>query len=848
MPDFIQIQPKEELNDPVGKMRVSTPRALTDTDFEYGLQPTKWEFVNLINNRPTAFYNPTSPLTITDVTGTGTTRVVTVLTASPPAVGTPVYIQETTDNNANGWYLVDTVSAGVNFTYVAKGNVANGSVYNSSKTYVFSASFYTGSFITVSASAGAAFTNTGTTVTGTTTYAHGLSVGNPIYVVGTTATTNPPNGSWVVATVPTANTFTFTVVNAPTGTITAAGGATASLYARPNGASIHRAFDGGVQFTAGAAAPGSQMIRQTRRYFRYQSGKGVQFSTGTSVKPNVNVDSLTASGTTVTATTKYPHNLVAGVGILVSGATQSQYNGTWTVATTPTDTTFTFVVNNAPTVSPATGFPIFCNPTSWSGGTVRIGMFDQQNGAFFEYDGQTLYAVRRFSTYQLSGTISATNGSNAITGTNTFFANQLVPGDFIVIRGGSYRVQSITSQTAMLIVPEYKGATASNIVPSKTTDLRVPQSSWNIDKCDGSGPSGYNVDLTKMQMFYIDYSWYGAGAIRWGFRTNLGDIKYCHKLQNNNTNYEAWMRSGNLPAHYESNTIHPYTTLSATLNSGDTTISVIDTSNFPSSGTIRVVGSGNTGTIEYITYTGKTATTFTGLTRGATGGSAATTFTYSATAPQAVELALPAPSAPVSHWGCSVIMDGGFDNDASLQFNAGMTSTTSISSGTTNALLSIRLSPSVDSGITGTLGVREILNRMQLKLTTIDALSTGQFRINLLLNPTVSSGSFTAAGGSSLSQICLHSAGVTTTGGEVMLGFFTNNAGGSTNPTLTTYDLTAIRDIGNSILGGGTNNNVPTTQSNLYPDGPDVVVITATNIGSGSANVQVRISWTEAQA
>ena len=36
---------------------------------------------------------------------------------------------------------------------------------------------------------------------------------------------------------------------------------------------------------------------------------------------------------------------------------------------------------------------------------------------------------------------------------------------------------------------------------------------------DGTGPSGYNLDLSKMQMYYIDYSWYGAGFVRWGLIT-----------------------------------------------------------------------------------------------------------------------------------------------------------------------------------------------------------------------------------------------------------------------------------------------------------------------------------------
>jgi len=44
-----------ELIDPVTKLRVSEPQTLIDTDFEYGLQPTKWETVELINNTPSFF-------------------------------------------------------------------------------------------------------------------------------------------------------------------------------------------------------------------------------------------------------------------------------------------------------------------------------------------------------------------------------------------------------------------------------------------------------------------------------------------------------------------------------------------------------------------------------------------------------------------------------------------------------------------------------------------------------------------------------------------------------------------------------------------------------------------------
>ena len=59
--------PSEEYKDPVGKFRTSQPQALIDTDFEYGTQSTKWETLSLLNNRPFAFYNVTSPINISNV-------------------------------------------------------------------------------------------------------------------------------------------------------------------------------------------------------------------------------------------------------------------------------------------------------------------------------------------------------------------------------------------------------------------------------------------------------------------------------------------------------------------------------------------------------------------------------------------------------------------------------------------------------------------------------------------------------------------------------------------------------------------------------------------------------------
>lgn len=908
------IVPQEEYFDPVNKSRVSQPQSLIDTDFEYGLQSTKWEFVQLLNNKPTVFYDPTTPFVIPNATwslSANGSRNVT-LTGQPvfqgfqdrsiPSANTtygtgnyavPIYIQDATDYNANGFYLASYYTVGNGYTsaynFTVKNPIAAGTIYDSTKTLAFPCNYYSGAPIPINAGANASFLfNTAAApadpriIFCQTVSAHNLYPGNLIFIANAYSATGTLSGSYTVLSTPNTRTFTFSANETPslgvTGTNTLY--PLNSVYSRPAGFSIHRAFDGGIQFSCGPYTPNAQKIRQTRRYFRYQSGKGIQFSTGSVLKPNFNLDQVTYSAGAVTVNTKQPHGMTPGCQIYLSGAAQSDYNGIFTVASVPNDLSFTYGIAGTPS-SPASASGninfITCGAQSWYNGNVRVGMFDRQNGAFFEFDGQTLYAVRRNSTYQIAGNVTVLNGGNVVNGTNTRFADQLKPGDFIVIKGSSYRVTQINSQTQLLISPEFRGpsivAPAAAVV-SKTIDSKVPQSAWNIDKMDGTGPSGYNVDLSKMQMFYLDYSWYGAGFIRWGMRAANGNVTYCHKMVNNNVNTEAYFRSGNLPARYEVNSYPSLTFLTSTLNSVDTSMNVADTTNFPVSGVLRVTDASTfplSGAVEYISYTGKTATTFTGLGRAQVGGGPVSTFTYSAVAPDTVELAAlnsttPAisgtPACFISHWGSSVIMDGRFDNDLSYSFNAGNTAPTNIVPGVRNAILSLRLAPSVDSGRTGAMGIKEVINRMQLKLDSMDislpvstVFSTNPVaRVELNLNGRLLTPAgpinypWQSVGGSSLSQISYYTgtAAVSVVGGESIYGFF---AAG----TRQVEDLTKVRDLGNSILGGGISSFVSHSATDIFPDGPDVLHVLVTPLSSDANRaltipVQSRISWTEAQA
>jgi hypothetical protein len=614
----LPITPGATATDPVEKMRVSTPQSLIDTDFEYGTQSTKWETLAVTNTRPFAYYNPIAPITITGLTTIATSRFVTVTTATTVTAGTPVYIQDATFVGANGLFVAN--GTGTTFTYTAQYPApTTGSILNSGVTTMFLGSRFTGSQIGGTPT----FAFSSTLIQVTTTVPHGLSLGNEITVVGSTEAN--ANGSWFVSRIISDTSFTYHSITAPAAAPT--GGA---VFTRSQGVGLHRAYDGGVKFSSNAQGNNEQLVRQTRKYFRYQSGKGIQFSTGTLVKPSLTTSNVTYSGTSVTVTTRDAHNLQVGSSVTMTGATfPTSVNGTYRVINVVSATQFIYTI---PVSIPSGGTvegPYTVSAANWTGSTNRVGIYDDQNGVFFEFDGTTLSVVRRSSTYQIAGDVVVTNGSNTVTGTNSVFSKQLVPGDFIVIKGTSYRILNITSDTVLTLTSSYRGATItapSFGIVTKTVDTKVPQDSWNLDKMDGKGQSQFAIDLSKMQMFYIDYSWYGAGYIRWGFRGTDGVVTYCHKMINNNVNFEAYMRSGNLPARYETSTVPATTFATATLGSADNVLFVGDTSKFPTPDPLAAVPYAPTlairnaaGTYEFVNYRGKTPTSFTGLVRAQAG-------------------------------------------------------------------------------------------------------------------------------------------------------------------------------------------------------------------------------------
>ena len=521
------------------------------------------------------------------------------------------------------------------------------------------------------------------------------------------------------------------------------------VYGRPDSFFVHRPFDGGVQLGTGGPAHGAQAIRQSKKYIRYQSGKGCMYTTGALFAPSYDLLTVTSNGltqgSTITVTTDdVDHNLQVGAKIRLIGIATSGYDGTYTIASITNERTFTVLAQIAlgGTTAEFTDQPQV-SLYQWNGATVRSGIFDDQNGIYWEYDGQTTNAVQRTATRQLAGVVTVTPNSNTVTGTGCRFREQVKAGDRIVIRGMTHVVSSVASNTSMYVTPDYRGVnTSQGVKVCAVVDKKAKQEEFNRDKMDGNGKSGYNWDVSKMQMIGIQFSWYGAGFIDYMARGNKGDFVFAHRMRNSNINTEAFMRTGNQPVRYEVTNEGPNGRLELDMTTVQTTVPLVDASFFPATGGTVFIDN------EIITYTGKTGDTLTGATRAATltNFNAGSTRNYTAGAATThfrntgVVLISNTASPIISHWGSAYLTDGNFDEDRGYLFSyasTGLSLTT-----TKQTVFLLRLAPSVSNALTGDLGDRDLLNRAQLLLDGVEITTdvpgagvNGQLVVQGVLNP-----------------------------------------------------------------------------------------------------------------
>ena len=95
---------------------------------------------------------------------------------------------------------------------------------------------------------------------------------------------------------------------------------------------------------------------------------------------------------------------------------------------------------------------------------------------------------------------------------------------------------------------QLNGATKQFVIYSGTSsgNNTAIQSNWNLDKLDGTGPSGINLDITKDQILVIDIQALYVGRVRVGFDLN-GTIIYAHEFLHSNIVGYPYIQSANLP-------------------------------------------------------------------------------------------------------------------------------------------------------------------------------------------------------------------------------------------------------------------------------------------------------------
>ena len=73
---------------------------------------------------------------------------------------------------------------------------------------------------------------------------------------------------------------------------------------------------------------------------------------------------------------------------------------------------------------------------------------------------------------------------------------------------------------------------------------------WNVDKLDGTGPSGITADPEMVQHMSMEYEWFGSGMIEWNFVIDNNKFPV-HRILHANRHPHTWSSRAALPIRYE---------------------------------------------------------------------------------------------------------------------------------------------------------------------------------------------------------------------------------------------------------------------------------------------------------
>jgi hypothetical protein len=211
------------------RARVAAPQSMLDADFEYGLQPTKWQVIDVLRGYPSIYEVPgsdTSVITVVTDASTGTGSVgsslitVTTVGAHGFSVGTPITVKALANTvtgfaRAEGTFFINSVPTTTTFTYYAKAKVgvSNGDILSTTYTQLRRGGLFTGSSIGLPT-----FIPSGGSVSAFATMRvefaqpHGLVPGDTLIsqISSTGSNHGFAQGPFYVESVPTARAITYT--------------------------------------------------------------------------------------------------------------------------------------------------------------------------------------------------------------------------------------------------------------------------------------------------------------------------------------------------------------------------------------------------------------------------------------------------------------------------------------------------------------------------------------------------------------------------------------------------------------------------------------------------------------
>jgi len=215
-------------------------------------------------------------------------------------------------------------------------------------------------------------------------------------------------------------------------------------------------------------------------------------------------------------------------------------------------------------------YTAFANNTVDAFGRLRtsslVTMFDSQNRYAKDaaYDTQT--ATGGTVTYvnnQSALALAVTTSSGSTARTQTFRVFPYQPGkSFLTMQTFSMAAAqtNLTKRVGLFdtnngVYLERAGSTTSFVIRTYTSGAvsnanSVAQSAWNVDKFDGTGPSGVTLDLTKTQILFINIEWLGVGSVRCGFVID-NEFYTAHQFDNANIQTVVYMQTAILPLRHE---------------------------------------------------------------------------------------------------------------------------------------------------------------------------------------------------------------------------------------------------------------------------------------------------------